>query len=155
MIPFLSMSGEYEPAASRGADLVSDKQKANSAADIDIWHRNGPAWGSEVARMAAGESAVDRAAMATASSQVEQAVSVIQGLQSSMNGYASQLQGGWQGQAATAFSNTYEAFTADFAKVLNALQSIQEKLVSTHGTYQATEETNTSQVTRVAGLLNG
>jgi uncharacterized protein YukE len=91
--------------------------------------------------MAAGESAVDRAAMATASNQVEQAVSVIQGLQSSMNGYA--------------FSNTYEAFTADFAKVLNALQSIQEKLVSTHGTYQTTEETNTSQVTRVAGLLNG
>jgi WXG100 family type VII secretion target len=105
--------------------------------------------------MAAGESAVDRAAMATASNQVEQAVSVIQGLQSSMNGYVSQLQGGWQGQAATAFSNTYEAFTADLAKVLNALQSIQEKLVSTHGTYQATEETNTSQVTRVAGLLNG
>jgi WXG100 family type VII secretion target len=105
--------------------------------------------------MAAGESAVDRAAMATASNQVEQAVSVIQGLQSSMNGYASQLRGGWQGQAATAFSSTYEAFTADFAKVLNALQSIQEKLVSTHGTYQTTEETNTSQVTRVAGLLNG
>jgi len=105
--------------------------------------------------MAAGESAVDRAAMATASSQVEQAASVIQGLQSSMNGYASQLQGGWQGQAATAFSNTYEAFTADFAKVLTALQSIQEKLVATHGTYQTTEETNTSQVTRVAGLLNG
>jgi WXG100 family type VII secretion target len=93
--------------------------------------------------------------MATAASQVEQAVSVIQGLQSSMNGYAGQLQGGWQGQAASAFSSTYETFTADFAKVLNALQSIQEKLVSTHGTYQATEETNTSQVTRVAGLLNG
>ena len=105
--------------------------------------------------MPSGESAVDRAAMATAASQVEQAVSVIQGLQSSMNGYASQLQGGWQGQAATAFASTYETFTADFAKVRSALQSIQEKLVSTHGTYQSTEETNTSQVTRVAGLLNG
>jgi WXG100 family type VII secretion target len=102
-----------------------------------------------------GESAVDRAAMAAAASQVEQAVSVIQGLQSSMNGYVGQLQSGWQGQAASAFSSTYEAFTADFAKVRGALQSIQEKLVSTHGTYQATEETNTSQVTRVAGLLNG
>lgn len=152
MIPFLSMSGEYEPAASHGADLVSDGRPIRR---LTFGTGNGPARGSEVARMAAGESAVDRAAMATASSQVEQAVSVIQGLQSSMNGYASQLQGGWQGQAATAFSNTYEAFTADFAKVLNALQSIQEKLVSTHGTYQTTEETNTSQVTRVAGLLNG
>ena len=87
--------------------------------------------------MPSGESAVDRAAMATAASQVEQAVSVIQGLQSSMNGYVG------------------EAFTADFAKVLHALQSIQEDLVSTHGTYQATEEANTSSVTRVAGLLNG
>jgi WXG100 family type VII secretion target len=108
-----------------------------------------------VTRVPSGESAVDRAAMSTAASQVEQAVSVIQGLQSSMNGYVSQLQSGWQGQAASAFSSTYEAFTADFAKVRSALQSIQEKLVSTHGTYQATEETNTSQVTRVAGLLNG
>jgi WXG100 family type VII secretion target len=110
---------------------------------------------TEVTRVPSGDSAVDRAAMATAASQVEQAVSVIQGLQSSMNGYVSQLQAGWQGQAASAFSSTYEAFTADFAKVRNALQSIQEKLVSTRGTYQATEETNTSQVTRVAGLLNG
>jgi WXG100 family type VII secretion target len=110
---------------------------------------------TEVTRVPSGESAVDRAAMAMAASQVEQAVSVIQGLQSSMNGYVSQLQAGWQGQAASAFSSTYEAFTADFAKVRNALQSIQEKLVSTRGTYQATEETNTSQVTRVAGLLNG
>ena len=105
--------------------------------------------------MPSGESAVDRAAMATAASQVEQAVSVIQGLQSSMNGYVSQLQTGWQGQAASAYSSTYESFTADFAQVRSALQSIQEKLVSTHGTYQSTEEANTSKVTRVAGLLNG
>jgi WXG100 family type VII secretion target len=118
------------------------------------FHTAGPAR-KEVTRVPSGESAVDRAAMATAASQVEQAVSVIQGLQSSMNGYVGQLQSGWQGQAASAFSGTYEAFTADFAKVLHALQSIQENLVSTHGTYQATEEANTSSVTRVAGLLNG
>lgn len=105
--------------------------------------------------MAAGESAVNRAAMAQAASQVESAVTVIRGLQSNMNGYNSQLQGGWQGQAATAFANTYEAFNADFAKVLTALQSIQEKLVSTHSTYSSTEETNTSQVNRVAGLIGG
>ncbi len=68
----------------------------------------------------AGESAVDRAAMARAASQAESAVTVIRGLQSSMNGYNSALQGGWTGQAATAFSGTYEAFSANFAKVLNA-----------------------------------
>jgi WXG100 family type VII secretion target len=102
----------------------------------------------------AGESAVDRAAMARAASQAESAVTVIRGLQSSMNGYNSALQGGWTGQAATAFSGTYEAFSADLAKVLNALQIMQEKLVSTQATYTSTEDTTTSQVGRVAGLLN-
>ncbi|HSZ39978.1 MAG TPA: WXG100 family type VII secretion target [Trebonia sp.] len=105
--------------------------------------------------MAAGESAVNRQAMATAAQQVESAVTTIRGLQSSMNSYASQMQSGWQGQAASAFSNTYEAFSADFAKVLNALQTIQEKLVGTDSTYTTTEETNVGQVNRVAGLLGG
>jgi WXG100 family type VII secretion target len=105
--------------------------------------------------MATGESAVNRAAMATAAQQVESAVSVIRGLQSSMNGYNTSLASGWQGQAASAFGATYEAFSADFAKVLNALQGIQERLVSTHGTYQVTEETNTTQVNRVQSALGG
>jgi WXG100 family type VII secretion target len=104
--------------------------------------------------MAAGESAVDRATMAQAANQVESAVSVIRGLQSSMNGYNSALQGGWTGQAATAFNGTYEAFSADFGQVLNALQVMRGKLVSTQATFTTTEETTTSQVGRVAGLLN-
>lgn len=103
----------------------------------------------------AGESAVNRQAMATAAQQVESAVTTIRGLQSNMNGYASQLQGGWQGQAASAFTNAYEAFSADFAKVLTALQSIQEKLVGTHGTYAATEDTNTSTVNKIQNMLGG
>jgi WXG100 family type VII secretion target len=103
----------------------------------------------------AGESAGNRQAMATAAQQVEAAVTTIRGLQSNMNGYASQLQGSWQGQAASAFTSAYEAFSADFAKVLNALQSIQEKLVGTHGTYAATEDANTSTVNKIQGLLGG
>jgi WXG100 family type VII secretion target len=109
---------------------------------------------SEVAGMA-GESAVNRQAMATAARQVEGAVSTIRGLQSNMNGYASQLQSGWQGNAASAFSNAYEAFSADFAKVLTALGSIQEKLAGTHGTYAATEEANTSTVNKIQSMLGG
>lgn len=103
----------------------------------------------------AGESAVNRQAMATAAQQVESAVTTIRGLQSNMNGYASQLQGGWQGQAASAFTNAYEAFSADFAKVLTALQSIQEKLVGTHGTYATTEDANTSTVNKIQNMLGG
>jgi WXG100 family type VII secretion target len=108
-----------------------------------------------VARMAAGESAVDRAAMAQAAQQVEAAVSRIGQLQANMNGYTSQLSGGWQGNAAVAFTRTYEMFSADFAKVLNALQVIHEKLVSTHNTYQATEDANVAQVNQLAGVIGG
>ena len=105
--------------------------------------------------MAAGESAVNRASMAQAAQQVEAAFGTITGLQSNMNGYSSQLGGGWQGNAAVAFTRTYEMFSADFAKVLNALQVIHDKLVSTRNTYQATEDTNTARVNQVAGLING
>ena len=105
--------------------------------------------------MAAGESAVNRASMAQAAQQVEAAFGTITGLQSNMNGYSSQLGGGWQGNAAVAFTRTYEMFSADFAKVLNALQVIHDKLVSTRNTYQATEDANTARVNQVAGLING
>ena len=105
--------------------------------------------------MAAGESAVNRASMAQAAQQVEAAFGMITGLQSNMNGYSSQLGGGWQGNAAVAFTRTYEMFSADFAKVLNALQAIHDKLVSTRNTYQATEDANTARVNQVAGLISG
>jgi WXG100 family type VII secretion target len=105
--------------------------------------------------MAAGESAVNRASMAQAAQQVEAAVGVISGLQANMNGYTSQLGGGWQGNAAVAFTRTYEMFSADFAKVLNSLQVIHEKLVSTRNTYQATEDANTARVDQIASLIGG
>jgi len=105
--------------------------------------------------MAAGESAVNRASMAQAAQQVEAAVGVIRGLQANMNGYTSQLGGGWQGNAAVAFTRTYEMFSADFAKVLNSLQAIQERLVSTRNTYQATEDANTARVNQIASLIGG
>lgn len=105
--------------------------------------------------MAAGESAVNRASMAQAAQQVESAYGVITGLQANMNSYSSQLGGGWQGNAAVAFTQTYEMFSADFAKVLSALQVIHDKLVSTRNTYQATEDANTARVNQVAGMIGG
>ncbi len=93
--------------------------------------------------------------MAQAAQQVEAAVSRIGQLQANMNGYTSLLSGGWQGNAAVAFTRTYEMFSADFAKVLNSLQVIHEKLVSTHNTYQATEDANVAQVNQLAGVIGG
>ncbi len=102
----------------------------------------------------AGETAVNRAQMATAAVQVEDAVGQIRGQQSQLNGYHSQLVGGWVGDAATAFTGAFESFSADFTKVLSALEGMHEKLVGTRANYQATEDSNTATVNRVAGLLN-
>jgi len=93
--------------------------------------------------------------MAQAAQQVEAAVGRIAELQADMNGYTAQISAGWQGNAAMAFTRTYEMFSADFAKVLNALQEIHGKLVSTHDTYQATEDANVAQVNQLAGVIGG
>jgi WXG100 family type VII secretion target len=93
--------------------------------------------------------------MAQAAQQVEAAVGRIAELQANMNGYTALISSGWQGNAAVAFTRTYEMFSADFAKVLNGLQEIHGKLVSTHDTYQATEDANVAQVNQLAGVIGG
>lgn len=102
----------------------------------------------------AGETAVNRAQMATAATQVEDAVGRVRGQQSQLNGFHSELMGGWSGDAASAFTGAYEHFSADFAKVINALEGIHERLVGTRTRYEATEQANTQTVTRVGSLLN-
>ena len=92
----------------------------------------------------AGESAVNRAQMATAATQIEDAVGQIRGLQMQMNGYHADTMAGWQGQAASAFTAAFESFSADFTKVLQALDGMHEKLIGTRTNYQTTEDTNTS-----------
>jgi len=93
--------------------------------------------------------------MATAATQIEDAVGQIRGLQMQMNGYHADTMSGWQGNAASAFTAAFESFSADFTKVLNALEGMHEKLVGTRANYQATEDTNTSTVNRINSLLNG
>jgi WXG100 family type VII secretion target len=102
----------------------------------------------------AGESAVNRAQMATAATQIETAVGQIRGLQMQLNGFHADTMAGWQGEAATAFTSAYESFSADFAKVLSALQGMHEKLAGTRANYQSTEDTNTATVNRIGNLLN-
>jgi ESAT-6 family protein len=119
-----------------------------------VWARRGMTSMRDKEVAVAGETAVNRAQMATAATQVEDAVGRIRGLQSQLNGYHSELMGGWMGDAATAFTSAYESFSADFAKVVNALEGIHEKLVGTRSTYQSTEESTTATVNRVGSLLN-
>jgi WXG100 family type VII secretion target len=102
----------------------------------------------------AAESAVDRAAMATAAKQVEDAVTQVRGQQSQLAGFHGDLMAGWQGQAASAFTAAYEAFNADFTQVINALQEFYPKLTTTRSRYDANEQTLTSASNRVAGTIN-
>jgi WXG100 family type VII secretion target len=102
----------------------------------------------------AAESAVNRAAMAQAAGQVEDAVGQVRSQQSQLAAFHGDLMAGWQGQAASAFTNAYNSFNADFSQVLSALQGIQEKLVGTHSKYVANEEVQTAAANRVQGLLN-
>lgn len=103
----------------------------------------------------AGESAFDRAQMATAANQTQQAVDTIRGIQSTMNGQHEALQGGWKGEAATAFSSAFTQFDGDFTKVLQALANLQEKLSASQRNYTATETANAQASTKISQALNG
>jgi WXG100 family type VII secretion target len=92
--------------------------------------------------------------MAQAAVQVEDAVGQIRGQQGQLAGFHGDLMGGWQGQAASAFTAAFESFNADVGQVLSALQGINEKLTATRSRYVATEETQTAAANRVQGLLN-
>jgi len=92
--------------------------------------------------------------MATAATQVEDAVGQIRSQQSQLNAFHSELQGSWVGEASSAFTAAYETFSADFTKVINALEGIHERLVGTRSRYEATEQANTQTATRVSSLLN-
>ena len=102
----------------------------------------------------AGETSVQRAAMNQAAQQLDDAYSVVTALRQQLQGHKGELLGNWQGEAATAFSNVYEQFDADFGKVLTAMRQLHEKLVATHARYVATEAEQSATVNKVAGLLN-
>jgi WXG100 family type VII secretion target len=103
----------------------------------------------------AGESAFDRAQMAQAATQVSTAVGEIQGLQSRLAGSHDSTTAGWQGQAATAFTNAYVEFNGDFTKVIQALNNLGDKLRVAGVNYNATEEANQASANKISSILNG
>ena len=102
----------------------------------------------------ASEVTVNRAAMATAANQVEDAIGTVRGLQTRLTSTNDDLASGWAGQAATAFANAYAEFSSDFTIVINALQGIQEKLVGTHANYDTVEAANTQSASKINAALN-
>jgi WXG100 family type VII secretion target len=102
----------------------------------------------------AGETTFDRSAMATAAGQVENAVGQIKALQSRLNGAHADLQGGWVGDSATAFTAAFTEFNADFTKVIAALGVMHEKLIGSRVNYNSAEEANTTSASRIGAALN-
>jgi WXG100 family type VII secretion target len=102
----------------------------------------------------AGQVTVNRAAMATAAGQVEDALGTIRGQQARLNGINEELAASWKGEAAAAFAGAYESFSSDFAIVISALQGIQDRLVGSHANYDAAESANTASVSKISAALN-
>lgn len=100
------------------------------------------------------EATVDRALMATAANQVEDAVHQVRATQSQLAGQVEALQGGWQGEAASAFQAAFQAFNADFTQIISALEEFHPKLLANQAKYNAQEETLSSSARRVSGLIN-
>ncbi len=102
----------------------------------------------------ANETSFDRSSMATAATQVENAVGQIKALQSRLNGAHAELMTGWVGQSASAFTAAFNEFNADFSKVIQALDLMHEKLVVSRANYNASEEANTTSSSRINAALN-
>jgi WXG100 family type VII secretion target len=97
---------------------------------------------------------VDRAAMVTAAQQVDDALGEIRAQQARMVSTHDTLQGGWQGEASTAFTNAFNKFNSDFGVVIKALDGIHERLVGGHTNYSTVESTNTTTAGKITSLLN-
>lgn len=102
----------------------------------------------------AGETTFDRSSMATAATQVENTVAQIRALQSRLNGAHSDMMSGWAGESASAFTAAFTEFNADFTKVIQALDVMHSKLISSRVNYNATEEANTTSASRITTALN-
>jgi len=59
----------------------------------------------------------------------------------------------WKGAASGAFQNLHQRWNADARKLNAALGGIAESLSGIHRRYSAAEESNTTAVNRVAGLI--
>jgi WXG100 family type VII secretion target len=103
----------------------------------------------------AGESAFDRSLMAKAATQVDTAVGDIQGLQGRLSGAHDTMMAGWQGSAASAFTNAFAEFNADFTKVITALNNLGDKLRASGVNYNTVEEANQSSSNKIISALNG
>jgi WXG100 family type VII secretion target len=100
-------------------------------------------------------SAVDRAAMAMAAQEIEAKAQVIQGLRNTLEDHKATIRAGWKGTAAGTFDHVFGEFDADFTKVIQALETMHERLTHTRIQYEAREQESHAAVSEVQRLLGG
>lgn len=93
--------------------------------------------------------------MQIAANKVESAAQTIQGIQSKLQGHKAELRSGWDGKAAMKFEQVFNAWDADFRKVLQALEGMHEKLTHTRIQYERTEDEQEAAAAKIDSLLNG
>lgn len=103
----------------------------------------------------AGQSSVNRQHMQQAAGDVQDAHNQIGRVKGQLNAHHAELQSSWKGESSAAFSQVYNMFDSEFAKVLKDLNLIHEKLVSTRVKYSGAEQEKTARVNNLKGLVNG
>lgn len=100
-----------------------------------------------------GNSSVDRAAMKVAADKIDEAFNNVNQCQNTLQQQITALMGGWQGQAASAFSQAHQAFDEDFTHVKNDLSQIHEIMVGSQSSYTSTEDTNREATNAIYNAL--
>lgn len=100
----------------------------------------------------AGKFTATAADMAKASQAVQQCVQEIQGEMRSLQSSVEPLGASWQGAAYSAFQQLMQRFDDDGKKLTQALDAIGQAINANNNNYQATEEQNTSTISK---LLSG
>jgi WXG100 family type VII secretion target len=75
-------------------------------------------------------------------------------LNTAMNQFTADLQGGWKGQASSTFNGVYAEFSSNYAKVVQGLQRLQENLNSAAKTLGINEQSVQEHAQSIAGTLN-
>ncbi|MWA04719.1 WXG100 family type VII secretion target [Actinomadura sp. LD22] len=100
-------------------------------------------------------SSVNRQHMQQAAGNVQDAHGQIGQIKNQLNTHHAELQSAWKGESSAAFTQVYNLFETEFAKVLKDLDLIHEKLVHTRAKYQTAEQNKTARVNTLKGLVNG
>lgn len=103
----------------------------------------------------AQRSAVDRAEMAQAAQRVESAAQDLRKIRGDLSSEQQQLQGQWIGEASSTFTKVYTEFDGELGKVLQALETLHEKMTQAKINYEASEQQQTESVNQINSLLNG